>query len=620
MKKRTGKILFNKIIPGLITGILLFTGANPVYSEPARCEKIFSQGVIQYKNALYTDALITFKSLISQPEPNPFITGGYYMAARCAWQIQKKDQAISYIKYLISSYPESRYVADGHYLWGCLELQSNKPADALEQFALAIEHSRSDSLLLKSYHKGEQLLQTDSRVQAYNLLLQSYPWSKAAHYIQLWQAESSIIAGNKKQGVAIINEILADKPSLQVSKLAAAIKTKQASPHVRIGIVLPVTGYFSAESKDMLRGMALALHQANAKDKIQVIIADSKGSLVGAIANTRALLKLNPGLIIGELEDNITSVIAGLTSREKMPLLAPVATENGINSIGDHIFQANNDLNTRGSQLAEYAYNTLNLKTFATIAPADEYGNTITDAFTKRVDQLGGTIIAQKWYYPGANDLQRQFEGLREAGFRYSFRDSLYRSNIKVTPARVDSMFRVVNYNVKENSADDEGLIESTEIQVTSIHGLFMPVYEEELSIIAPQLALANIKAQPLGGGFWLNEKLLQQQRNYINGIVFVAGYFFSETDPQYRAFVNQYREYTQASPGKMSVYGYNIMNLVIAAVNAGNNTSQSISNYLENVQNFEGIGGKVNFYNNNNINGAVNILQFLDGNIEKIN
>jgi len=620
VKKTILDCFTNKTRLGMLLVILIVTGYNTVTADTVQCEKIFAQGIIQYKNALYTDALITFNTLISQPEPNPYITSGYYMAARSAWQIQEAEQAAGFAKYLLARYPDSRYVADCHYLLGNISTRKNETANALEHFALTIEHAGNDSLVLKSYHKGSQLLTTDLGQETFDGLLKSYPWTKAGHFIKLWQAESCLLTGNKNKCSTIINDILAAKPTQQISRLAAAVKSKEAAPHVRIGVILPVTGYFSAESADMLRGMALALRQARAEDNIEIVIADSKGNLVDAIASTRALLKQNISLVIGELEDNITAVIAGFTSRENLPLLVPVATENGITTIGDHIYQANNDLNTRGSQLAEFAYNQLDMKTFATLAPADEYGNTITDAFTKKIDQLGGTIISQKWYYPGTSDLQRQFEGIREAGFRYTFRDSLYRSNIRVTPDRVDSLFRVANRRAKDISPDNEGLVQWMEIPVTSIDGLFMPVYEEELSIIAPQLALANIKAKPLGGGFWLNEKLLQQQRNYINGIVFVAGYFFTETDPQYRTFINQYREFTQTSPGKMSVYGYNIMNLVIAAVNAGNTGSESISKYLENVQDFSGIGGKLTFYKNNNINGAVNILQFLDGNIIKIN
>ncbi|MBN2412913.1 penicillin-binding protein activator [candidate division KSB1 bacterium] len=617
-KQNTNRKFYGLVFYIFILFYLLY--GTPAAPDTAQANKLFEQGVINYRNAIYSNAYQIFQSLLSLPEPNPYLTSAYLMSAKTAEKLGNYDKAESYAKYLIAQYPQSRYVADCHFLLGTLNLNKELLPESLEQFALTIEFSRSDTLTLKSSQIADVILNRGIKPEKIESLENSYPWKKADEYIQLWLAQSYLQQGNIAKSDSVINAIKLKNPHSQILIKAKTINDKNRNNRVRIGVILPVTGYFSTEAKDMLRGMALALHQNSFNDKIEVVVADSKGNIVDAVNTATDLLKEDISLVIGELEDNISSALAGLTSQKNMPLLVPLATNNGIAAIGNSTFQTNNDLNTRGAALAEFACNNMQMKTFATIAPADEYGNAITDAFTKKVDQLGGTIIAQKWYYPGSNDLKRQFDAIREAGFRYSFRDSLTKYGLEITPARIDSFYNALNYFIKEESDDDEGLIESTDIEVNSIDGLFMPVYEEELSIIAPQMALSNIVTKPLGGGFWLNEKQLRIQRNYINGAIFVTSYFISETDPKYRLFTNQFREYTSTSPGKMSLYGYNIMNLIIQAVKAGYTNSRDIVSYLEKVNNYECIGGKISFIQNNRVNSAVNIIQFQDGNLYKIN
>ncbi len=620
-------ILYKKNTSWKLKGfvVYIFILFNLIYGTPAvpdtlQAKNLFEQGVINYRNAIYTNAYGIFKSLLSLPGPNPYLTSAYLMTAKTAEKLGEYDKAESYAKYLIANFPNSRYVADCHFLVGSIKLNEELLQESLERFALTIEFSQSDSLTYKSSQIGETIINRGIKPEKLESLENSYPWVNAGEYIKLWTAQSYLHQGYKAKGDSVLNAIILKKSNSQILKKARFLKEKNYENPVRVGIILPVTGYFSAEAKDMLRGMALALHQQSFTENIEVIVADSKGNIVDAVNAANDLLKEDISLVIGELEDDISSALAGLTSQKNMPLLVPVATNNGIAAIGESTFQTNNDLNTRGAALAEFACNNLQMKTFATIAPADEYGNAITDAFTKKVDQLGGTIIAQKWYYPGSNDLKRQFDAIREAGFRYAFRDSLTQYGLKITPARIDSFYNALNSKIKDESEDDEGLIESTEIEMSSINGLFMPVYAEELSIIAPQMALSNIVTKPLGGGFWLNEKQLRIQRNYINGAVFVTGYYISDTEPNYRTFMNQYRDFTSASPDKMSIYGYNVMNLIIQAVKEGNKNSQDIAAFLSKVDNFQGIGGNISFRNNQNVNSSVNILQFKDGNLYKIN
>jgi len=191
--------------------------------------------------------------------------------------------------------------------------------------------------------------------------------------------------------------------------------------------------------------------------------------------------------------------------------------------------------------------------------------------------------------------------------------------NLPVTPQRLDSLFRSIDRYVKRNSEDRTGVVETYDIPVTSIDGLFMPTYEEDIAIVAPQFALSNLSAKALGGDYWNNGDVLRKQRSYLNGTILIAGNHFTETDLTYRNFVNKFRLSTSASPGVMAIYGYNVMNILIDAIDQGKTSSTDIIEYLEDLNDHQGLGNEFTFSRENHVNQAVNILQFQDGNIYNI-
>jgi ABC-type branched-subunit amino acid transport system substrate-binding protein len=156
-------------------------------------------------------------------------------------------------------------------------------------------------------------------------------------------------------------------------------------------------------------------------------------------------------------------------------------------------------------------------------------------------------------------------------------------------------------------------------VPIRSIDGVFLPAYEEDLTALAPQFALANIEAMPMGGEAWFNPELLKTQKRYVNGLVFFSGKFVDETALEYIQFVNKFRSITRTSPTIFTVYGYDLMRLLIAAVEAGNISSEDIVRYLEKMKNYIGLGGSCSFSASSHVNQSVNLLQYKDGVIQKL-
>lgn len=619
----------NKVQSGVLVGLLLiivslsWSHPAPEAEQPDNLESYFTKGLILYRNKQFDQAKINFLTAIADPARNPQITASYLMIAKTFEKLNNPDQAINYAQILIKNYPQSRYVGDAYFIIATAYLRKGKDIEAIDNFLFAIENSRSKKLTTLCERLASKIVDRGISEQDLEGLFARHKSKTAYAWLTLWVARTKYALGQKDEADALISTFLSTKPEERFAR--AARELMQLSPEelafpVRIGVVLPLSGYFSDEAQNMLKGIALAIKERKTKTpRIELLVRDSQVSAGQAVTAMLALLKNDLSIVVGELEGTKSAALAGLCTQSDVPLIVPIATDNGIAAIGSMVFQANNDIETRGSVLAKYAIDSLKMRTFATLSPADDYGHDMTDAFSNTVDRLGGTIISQQWYYPGTEDFKRQFMAVREAGFRYALRDSLIASNIPVRPSRIDSLFRIWNARAKELSDDDKGLLESTDIPVTTIDGFFLPIYEEDISLVAPQLALANIQSRLLGGDNWLNVDALRNQRNYVNGVVFVSGYYISETDLQYRDFQNRFRRATATSPSIMAVYGYNIMQLIISAVDAGYTQADEIVSYLETVEDFPGIGGEMTFHKNNHVNSSVNILQFQDGNIIRL-
>ncbi|MDZ7723995.1 MAG: ABC transporter substrate-binding protein [candidate division KSB1 bacterium] len=421
----------------------------------------------------------------------------------------------------------------------------------------------------------------------------------------------------------VIGSFLDTRPSSRYEKLAQTLRDSFESnpPVVHIGVVQPITGMFGPEADQFLKGLAMALRDnRKVRDKIKFVLKDSQGSPIHTVESAKQLTRLEPlSLMIGELEFGNSAITAGFASTTDIPLIIPIATGTSeLAGMGERVFQANQDLETRGRALAEYAYNHLNFHTFAALAPADDYGHSITDAFLKHVDELGGQVISQQWYYPGTEDFKRQLQTIRRAAFRNAFRDSIRAMNIPVTQQRIDSLFAAQSDLSKKESEDEEGLIENDNIAAGAIDGFFLPIYKEDIPFVLSQMALFNIKARPLGGTYWNNLDVLRSQKRYAEGAVFTTGLTMLDTDPEYRKFINDFRRATSQSPTQAALYGYNIMTLIIHAVEQGYTTRDAILSYLENTRNFDVIGGEITF-DTDHVNQAVNILEFRQGNIVSV-
>ncbi len=607
-----------------LVALTVLTGwAVPLRPQSAAAEDDFNRALILYRNRDYEQAKVILLAAAARSD-HPQRTASLYLLAKTFEQLQDDGNAQSYADRLIRDYPGSRYRPYAHFLKGRILYQKNDLTGAFSELIWAVETAGSVEFQRRCEAAATEVLRAGIAPAQFELLYGSHPWKNARPILNILRIQLTYQAGESSRAATLADEFLASKPEPRYRLIAEKLKeqvSQKPVPPFRVGVIMPVSGYFAEEAREFLAGAGLALSRRKSPSPpVEVLLGDSQGSTAETVKLTLDLLEKNINVVIGELEGDKSAVIAGMVQQSGTPLLIPTATDDGLTVRSRTVFQLNSPLKTRTSALAEFAVRTLGMRTFAVLAPEDDYGRAMASSFVAAVKQQGGIIITQQWFHPDSSNFMSQIEAIREAGFRYGVGDSLRKTGRAADQTQVDAEYDRLDRNSRYRSPNRDGLVKNTKIALRSIDGLFVPMYEEHIPFLASQLALYNIKAGLLSGDRCYNLELLREQQQYLDKMIFVSGYYFSDTDFEYTEFADAYRQAVGVLPGPMAAYGYNVMNLLLEAVESGITTKSELIRYLADTDDYFGIGTMIKLKNADHVNQFVNILQFLNGDVYRMN
>jgi ABC-type branched-subunit amino acid transport system substrate-binding protein len=367
----------------------------------------------------------------------------------------------------------------------------------------------------------------------------------------------------------------------------------QYSVNERLALLLPLSGFNEEVGKSILEGAKLALEEFNNQHGINLEIAvkDYGQEITKAISSFKDLSQNENILaVVGPLENDITAACAAISHYEQLPLLSPTATENNLVNYSDYFFQMSTPIDIAATRMAQYALDSLKIVRFATFAPIDDHFVKMVDKFTETIEKSGGQIAAQAWYYPGDQDVYKQFMKIKRVGLKLAFTDSISQQIPDISPDQLDSLYKDFLALEEKKMEQTKVNIDSADIPVMSIDGIFIPIFKEDLEFIAPQIAYSNIQTQYLGNKDWYDDEQLKKNKNYINGIIFGTDGYLNEESRDYRQFRNDFRTKYKKTPTLYSVIGYDSFKYILQAYNP-NNQNMSRNQFLRNLK-------KLNTYN----------------------
>lgn len=313
---------------------------------------------------------------------------------------------------------------------------------------------------------------------------------------------------------------------------------------IKIGVVLPLTSEGTTDqAQASQQAILLAVDEINAQGgingkKVEAIFEDSQCQASKGVTGINKLINIDKVVfIIGDICDFVTGAIMPVAETNKVVLITPGSTSPDISEAGDYIFRFWFSEDELGGMVAEEVRSE-GMDRLAIIYINNAWGTAQHDSVKRRFEEIGGRVVAEEVVDPGTADYRTVLLKTED-----KFPDSYY---IGLHPdGLVLTMKRMQELNINKPVFSHGGLIGST---------------------------------QTLGLG-----------GDLLEGIV---APFIYNPRPEFR---DKFVERFGTEPGITADSSYDSVQAVVRIIKrTGKTDSDTIKNGLYELQNYEGVSGKI--------------------------
>ncbi len=387
--------------------------------------------------------------------------------------------------------------------------------------------------------------------------------------------------------------------------LIASIDETFVVDMAKLGLILPLTGPGSIAGQSVLQGVQLAVAQAGVSPEgrpFRLSIKDSAGDPARARAGVvRLALEEKVAAIVGPVFSETARAASAEAARLRVAMLVPFAHAQGIPETSPYVFRNSLTNQAQGAYLARYAVESLGLKRFAILYPDDSYGNDLKTVLAHNVEALGGQVLQSVAYDPKANDFS---EPIRALG------------------GIADEELKQLNPN-----HDEEGPALTSPLPVAQTappieyDALFIPGYFNKVGLLAPQLAFYNVTGVTLlGANGWNSPELVTIGEHYVEGAVFVDGFFADSPHQAVKTFVENFRLTFGTEPDILAAQAYDAAGLVLKVLREGASSREQLREGLLTIQNYPGASGTTTITPTGEASKDLFLLMVRRGQIVQIN
>ncbi len=416
--------------------------------------------------------------------------------------------------------------------------------DFLKSYPSAAIADEAAAKLAKLYMQGKDF---EGAQYHYQKILKDYPASRHRMESLFGLAYSQYRNGFIVEAKSNLESIISNTDSELSYKVKADLLLKtidsiinslgEGSARPAIGAILPLSGRYTKYGEQALRGIVLAVDDfvSETSIDIELLIKDStdKNSRIKDTVNQLVRNQHVTG-IIGPLLSRNATVVAKAAQRGELPTMV-LSQKTGIPEIGDYVFRNFLTLKQQAETIARHAIENEGIESFAILSPKTPYGRDLARHFKYAVTELGAVVEAELEYEAGEKDFGEELQTL----FQIEAEEGL------------KGRRNVVKYTRK---------IEA--------QALYIPDYYASIAQIAPHLAFYNIKEIRLfGSNGWNSPKLLELASEYIEGAVFVDGFFAKSQRPGTAAFVRKFYSSYDYEPGIIEAEAYDSAMILLRAI-----------------------------------------------------
>lgn len=301
----------------------------------------------------------------------------------------------------------------------------------------------------------------------------------------------------------------------------------------RIGVLLPLTGFYQAAGERALNGIRTAVDARNRDGggSFRLLVLDTGSDPAGVAAAVRHLENSGAACIIGPM------VTAGPAAEQAQALEIPMialSQEAGITDVGAFVFRNFLTPEAQTEGLVSYVMEEAGYKRFAVFYPDDRYGHRFREAFLQAVDAQGGQVTVQAAYAPG----QADFSFLILPLIRGYQKLDVYRNFVDLAPGETRERHRI--YRAKIN-----------------FDAVFIPDGPETAAQISQQLRFHDIRdVILLGTNIW-KPKALDRAGGVLLPAVFPMDFDSDSLEETVQTFVADYEAAFGELPDYFAAAGF---------------------------------------------------------------
>lgn len=387
--------------------------------------------------------------------------------------------------------------------------------------------------------------------------------------------------------------------------------------NTKIGVILPLSGKYALFGEQALKGILLAAgifetagvkgaaEQDNAKiaNNVEIIIKDTRDDPSASTKAVEELALTSLSLFSKREQGGVVGIIGPLLSitatdaaKKAQELKVPVITlsqKQGLTGVGDYIFRNFLLPSDQARAVAAYAINRLNYKRFAILYPNNLYGTELANFFKEEVKKGKGEIVAEEQYKEGQTYFGKE----------------------------ITKLFKIKETEKKEGRKKTK-LFEAA----VAVDAIYIPDYFDTIGLIVPHLAYYNIKdVKFLGSNGWNSSKLIEMAGKYVEGSVFVDGFFSGSQRETTAKFVSDFKNIYGTEPGIIEAQAYDAVKIMLETIRNSQESGiksqkDEVRDNLSNLKGFPGATGNITFDINREALKNLFILTVKNGRIVEVN
>lgn len=535
------KLINSRLLLLAFLGFVLLELSSPIQAaqgiSPSKSRRLFEQGVDHYNAGRYYRALDIFRRLKNHPpEQSPQLTASILMCMKSYARLGRLNEVKSTAREFFEKYSESNYTPFVFETLGDSYLNEGYYGAALEAYLDGRRLYKRP--LTESYdNKIMEIATGYIDFEKLNTLVATELDESSQSILSLAIAKKLIEQGNRDEAALLLfklDRMLLPKNFLTLYKDLKARTYENDQESKTIGVILSSGQIDEDQGNAFVQGVYQALShiQSQFGYTLNVQILETEDPLTSIRASEILSRNTNVLAIIGPTENSSALAVAAAGKDGSTPILLPSIDIDGIAELGESIYQMNSSLSLQGRYAARYAIDNLNLSTVAVLSPMDHFGRGLTDGFLAQADELGAEVVIVEWYSGVPIDISSQLIAIRNAAFELE-RKKPQKIKGEIIIDTSDNTFELSSNDFfeDENSNLQEEEVDSSEIILSTIDAIYLPIHLGDINYVASQFSTYGLETQIIGNSNWYNFDEINQELvgPNLQGMVILTDYLYPQ-------------------------------------------------------------------------------------------